>query len=228
MGLGILSRLAADAATITRQRINTIYDALFGHFVPRNQQGAPQAGAGSLGQPTLPWHNVYYSGDLVRVGGGESGVAISGGIRGESSLYRARMLPNSRNDNATRDLSAFLVPNGAAGVRIYADSSVDGEMILRFGSENVEITAPIDVPLPDIPAGGDEYEFPARGVARLPAIRAHTTESVRRLIASANLRLNGSDLDTDERSPEVFWRCGATGCILVGAADYRTIPDQGE
>ena len=219
MGLGILSRLAADAATITRQRINTIYDALFGHFVPRNQQGAPQAGAGSLGQPTLPWDNIYYAGDLVRVGGGESGVAISGGIRGNNSLFSARMISNG-NDGETRDLSSFLVPNGAAGVRIFASPSENEELVLRFGSETVTITSPINVGLQ---AGGssDVYQFPARGSTTSGDSRAYNGISTP-IIASANLRLNGSDFDTDEHSPELFWRCGATGCILVGVADYRT------
>ena len=51
-------------------------------------------------------------------------------------------------------------------------------------------------------------------------------------IASSILRLNGNIFPIEQRTPELFWRCGATGCILTGAAFYgentrdiiRTIP----
>ena len=217
MGLGNLTRLGADALTITRERINAIYDGLLGHFVPRNQQGRPQPGAGSLGQREIPWNNIYYQGDLVRVGG--STPSSSGGIGEENSLFSGRMISNG-NDAATRDLSSFLVPNGAAGVRIFASPSEDEELVLRFGSETVTITSPIDLPLA-APVLTDVYQFPSRG-SNVEGGSAAYNGIPTPLIASQTLQLNGSDFPIDQESPELFWECGATGCILVGRADYQT------
>ena len=163
---------------------------MLGHHVPRNQQGAPEAGAGDLGQPTTPWRDIYYSGNLVPVGG--SSVASSD-VSGRNVLYSGRMLDDGENP-ATRNLSAFLIPNGGGGVRIFA--SVNDPLVLRFGNTSVTIQSPINLSLPAPRTDVDVYQFvnwsgtPTNSVP-LPNI------------ASSILRLNGNIFPIEQRDARV-------------------------
>lgn len=57
-----------DGQTVQSDDVNQYRNALIGDAVPRNASGSPQASQGNLGTASLPWQNVYFSGQLVQGG----------------------------------------------------------------------------------------------------------------------------------------------------------------
>ncbi len=57
-----------DGQTVQSDDVNQYRNALINDHVPRNASGSPEASQGNLGTNTLPWGDVYLSGQIVQNG----------------------------------------------------------------------------------------------------------------------------------------------------------------